>query len=91
MQEPAPSSLDQLSSGDQQSAGITLTELNEKEVAQLQQDSKPESSAGVVKRRISRTEKDKVQQGGGSGFIDCICMTKTVIFLIVSSGFCSAV
>jgi hypothetical protein len=61
MQEPAPPSLDQLTSADE-SSGITLTELNEKEVAQPQQDSKPESSAGVVKRRrISRTEKEKVQ------------------------------
>lgn len=59
-EEPTPSSSDQLTSADQ-SSGITLTELNEKEVALSQQDSKPESSAGVVtRRRISRTEKEKV-------------------------------
>ena len=66
-QDPAPSSSssDQFTSPDQ-SSEITLTELNEREVAAAdalpQQDSsKPESSGGVVKRRrISRTEKEKV-------------------------------
>ena len=82
--------MDQLSSPDQ-SSGITLTELNEKEVAQPLQDSNPESSAGVVKRRISRTEKEKVQCNGGSGFIDYVHDYETVVSLVVSSGFCSTV
>lgn len=69
LQEPAPSPLDQCTSPDQ-SPGITLAELNEKEVAQPQQDSIPESSAGVVKRRrVSRTEKEKVQL---NGYIDSV-------------------
>lgn len=79
LQEPAPPSLDQPTSPDQ-SSGITLTELNEKEVAQPQQDSKPESPAGVVKRRISRTEKEKVQCNGCYWFLDYVCMTVKLLF-----------
>ena len=61
-EEPTLPSSDQLTTSEQ-APEITLTELNEKEILESQEDNKRSSSGGVVKRRkISRTDKEKVQK-----------------------------
>ena len=61
-EEPTLPASDQLTTSDEP-LEITLTELNEKEIQQSQEESKRTSSGGVVKRRrLSRSDKEKVQQ-----------------------------
>ena len=70
LQEPTPPVP---SAAVDQSSEITLTELNENEIVRSQKESKPAAAPGspVKRRKVSRTEKEKVSAFHVHGVLCC--------------------